>query len=105
MGISWTEKRRKEYKDRIMLTKPWEKSTGARTPEGKAITSQNAKKHFTERKSFLDEMAASVNKLSRLSSELAAIHVELALDNPNVDSINERLEAIAKKLRELEDKT
>lgn len=100
----WTEKRRKEYRDRINENKPWEKSTGARTPAGKAITSQNPRKHFTERKSFLDDLVSEVNNLARLFRELAAIRVELTSDNPNMDSINERLESLAKEISELEGK-
>ncbi len=38
----WTEEKRQAMRDRINQTKPWLKSTGARTPEGKAISSQNA---------------------------------------------------------------
>jgi hypothetical protein len=38
----WTEERRQAQRDRINRVKPWLKSTGAKTPEGKAISSQNA---------------------------------------------------------------
>lgn len=38
----WTEEKRQAERDRINQTKPWLKSTGAKTPEGKAICSQNA---------------------------------------------------------------
>ena len=40
----WTEEKRQAMRDRINQTKPWLKSTGARTPEGKAMSSQNAYK-------------------------------------------------------------
>lgn len=38
----WTEEKRQAARDRIYQNKPWLKSTGARTPEGKATSSQNA---------------------------------------------------------------
>lgn len=38
----WTQAQRERQAKLIRRWKPWEKSTGARTPEGKAITSKNA---------------------------------------------------------------
>lgn len=38
----WTKEKRQAERDRINQTKPWLKSTGAKTPEGKAVSSQNA---------------------------------------------------------------
>ena len=38
----WTEEKRQAMRDRINQTKPWLKSTGAKTPEGKAMSSKNA---------------------------------------------------------------
>lgn len=38
----WTEEKRQAERDRIYQTKPWLKSTGAKTVEGKAICSRNA---------------------------------------------------------------
>jgi len=35
---------RQEYRERINRVKPWLKSTGAKTPEGKAIVSMNSLK-------------------------------------------------------------
>ena len=40
----WTEEKRQAERDRINQTQPWLKSTGAKTPEGKAICSKNALK-------------------------------------------------------------
>lgn len=40
---AWTPERRAEQKERIQQTKPWLKSTGPRTSEGKAVSSQNAR--------------------------------------------------------------
>lgn len=97
----WTEKRRKEYRDRINEIKPWEKSTGARTPEGKAITSQNPKKHFTEKKTFITELLSEVRRLSRLSSERLSVLDEMNVPNPDWDALMTRLEALEKDISKL----
>lgn len=39
---AWTPERRARQAEIIKQTKPWEKSTGPRTDEGKAISSRNA---------------------------------------------------------------
>lgn len=48
MGTSsaWTPERRARQSERIRRVKPWEKSTGPRTVDGKFISSQNALKHL-----------------------------------------------------------
>lgn len=38
----WTEERRKKQAETIRRHKPWEKSTGPKTPEGKARCKMNA---------------------------------------------------------------
>lgn len=40
---AWTPERRARQAEVIRQTKPWERSTGPRSPEGKAISSQNAR--------------------------------------------------------------
>jgi hypothetical protein len=51
--------------------KPWLKSTGARTPEGKAISSQNAKQKLTpeeaEFKAQMDEMRSVLKEIRKFS--------------------------------------
>lgn len=42
---AWTPERRARQAELIRQTKPWEKSTGPRTEEGKAISSRNAAMH------------------------------------------------------------
>jgi hypothetical protein len=41
----WTEERKAKMRLQIREWKPWEESTGAKTPEGKAVSSKNALKH------------------------------------------------------------
>ena len=38
----WTDEARAKQSELIALVRPWEKSTGPRTPKGKAISSKNA---------------------------------------------------------------
>ena len=42
--MTWTADRRQRQRELIQTWKPWEKSTGARTAEGKAKASKNAVK-------------------------------------------------------------
>jgi hypothetical protein len=42
MANGWTDERRAKQAALIRTWKPWEKSTGAKTPEGKAKSSKNA---------------------------------------------------------------
>jgi hypothetical protein len=44
MASSWTPKRRARQAERIRQWRPWAKSTGPRTNEGKAKASRNAYK-------------------------------------------------------------
>ena len=43
-----SQAQRNEYRERINRVKPWLKSTGAKTPEGKAISKMNALKTTPE---------------------------------------------------------
>ena len=42
---AWTEERRKKQSETIRRTKPWEKTTGPKTREGKERARMNAVKH------------------------------------------------------------
>lgn len=42
MAGEWTEERRALMREKIKDWKPWQHSTGAKTPEGKAKVAQNA---------------------------------------------------------------
>ena len=44
MANGWTQERRQRQRELIQNWKPWLKSTGARTPKGKARSSRNAYK-------------------------------------------------------------
>ena len=42
MATPWTPERRQRQAEQIRRWKPWEQSTGPKTPEGKARVSRNA---------------------------------------------------------------
>lgn len=73
MGNGWTQERRDKQAERIRQSKPWEKSTGPRTEEGKAASSQNALVHgersadaIAARKQFNDVMRSSRAIIARM---------------------------------------
>ncbi|RQT51640.1 hypothetical protein DF046_19510 [Burkholderia cepacia] len=45
MANGWTPERRAKQAEAIRRWKPWERSTGPATFEGKAVSAQNARKH------------------------------------------------------------
>ena len=53
-GRKWTAQKRKAQAEAIRRSRPWEKSTGPKTPEGKAKASQNALKHGVRSKVVKD---------------------------------------------------
>ena len=58
----WTPERRKRQAELIRTWKPWLKSTGAKTIEGKAKASQNAHKHGMRGQAWKDLTRALRNQ-------------------------------------------
>ncbi len=56
----WTQERRLKQSEAIKNWKPWEKSTGAKTIDGKEKSKMNAYKHG-ERTSLIKEIRALLN--------------------------------------------
>jgi hypothetical protein len=63
MAKSWTRKRRARQSSAIQRWRPWEKSTGPRTPQGKARVSRNAFRGGS--RSSIDGVAGMVNTALR----------------------------------------
>lgn len=65
MGTSsaWTLERREQQRKTIQHTRPWEKSTGPRTREGKAVASRNAKRSLEQ---IYPELCNLEDELARL---------------------------------------
>lgn len=65
----WTDAAREKQRQLIHQWKPWERSTGPRTPKGKAIASRNAEKPPNPSLAFLEasrEMRFAVGDLANL---------------------------------------
>lgn len=58
---NWTPEQRQRQRELIQRWKPWEKSTGAKTPEGKKRSGQNAYK--TGNSQEVRELFKVINKL------------------------------------------
>lgn len=67
----WTLDERQRQAELIHSWKPWERSTGAKTAQGKAVSSQNVIVGLRNRKKALDqakvELLAAVAKVHELS--------------------------------------
>lgn len=64
----WTLEQRKQQAEMIMKWQPWKHSTGARTLQGKAVSSQNAFKHgmsklFKNMRAMLKQQKELLTKL------------------------------------------
>jgi hypothetical protein len=62
MANGWTPERKAKQSALIRNWKPWEKSTGAKTKEGKKISSQNAITHgtFTEETREIQSLISNI---------------------------------------------
>jgi len=65
---NWTPEQRQRQRELIQLWKPWTNSTGAKTPEGKQRSAQNAFK--TGKSLEVREMIKQLNKLLKDQKEL-----------------------------------
>ena len=64
----WTEEQRQRQRELIQRWKPWTKSTGAKTPDGKKKSAQNAFK--TGNSLETREMLKQLNKLLKAQKKL-----------------------------------
>lgn len=56
-STAWTPERRARQAELIRIYHPWTKSTGPRTPEGKAVSSQNAARPNSLKRQLHDFLA------------------------------------------------
>ncbi|NBV80695.1 MAG: hypothetical protein EBR64_03090 [Burkholderiaceae bacterium] len=68
--MTWTADRRQRQRELIQRWKPWEKSTGARTAEGKAMVSKNAVK--TGKSIEMREALKDINKFLKIQRDSVA---------------------------------
>ena len=55
MANGWTAERRAKHGEATKRWKPWERSTGPKSDEGKAASSQNARKHGMRSREWLEQ--------------------------------------------------
>jgi hypothetical protein len=67
---NWTPEQQQRQRELIQRWKPWTKSTGAKTPEGKKRSGQNAYK--TGKSLKIREMIKYFNNLLRTQKDLIA---------------------------------
>jgi hypothetical protein len=65
---NWTPEQRQRQRELIQRWKPWEKSTGAKTPKGKKRSSQNSLK--TGKSLEIRELFKILNRLLRKQKDL-----------------------------------
>ena len=72
MATGWTPERRAQQAALIRTWRPWEKSTGPRTDEGKARTARNGDKGGAWRieRDAIRELRQTTNELLRRQCEL-----------------------------------
>ena len=66
--MAWTQERRQRQRELIQLWRPWERSTGAKTVEGKAKVSKNAIKAGNSRE--IRELLQNLNRLLKGQKDL-----------------------------------
>lgn len=69
MANGWTQERRARQAALIRTWRPWEKSTGPRTDEGKAVVSRN---HLKSRRSRLRQLMPAL-QLAVLRDDVGAL--------------------------------
>jgi hypothetical protein len=80
---NWTEEQRQRQSQLIQKWKPWKSSTGAKTTEGKARSSQNALKHGFRSESAIanqKEVNQSFRQLEQTLKDMSKATKTLDLD-------------------------
>jgi hypothetical protein len=69
VATGWTQDRKAKQRAAIYRWRPWEKSTGPKTPAGKAAVSKNATKHGQRAASAIAERRSIRAFLSSLTGK------------------------------------
>ena len=87
----WTPMQRARQAEKIHSWQPWTKSTGARTPEGKAKSSQNARR-FTFRKPalFASWLALQAERMRNGKSHASITEIERRMKLCGIPSGNNK---------------
>lgn len=87
MARIWTPEARARQSELIREWKPWQHATGARTPEGKAISAQNrakslarAKQHIADARKALRDAEAEHTRLTGRDTVSAFAQIAAEMD-------------------------
>lgn len=89
MTTGWTEERRQKQRERIMHNRPWEKSTGPKTAEGKLRSSLNSLTNG--RRTRLSEDFLRLLKMHRELTKITFLQMDV-LNAPKEKLTSELLE-------------
>jgi len=86
MSKGWSPERRAAQAARCRQNKPWQKSTGPKTKEGKARASINAFKHggFRVQRELLREMSKTNRQFRKAYGEFAKNEVKKAMQKQSL---------------------
>ena len=73
-----TDEGRRRLREAALATKPWKRSTGPRTAEGKAAVAENGRKHRKGEMSVREQRAA-LAEVNILFAEMATLRKSVAL--------------------------
>lgn len=97
MAGAWTEERRQKARERILKNKPWKKSTGPRTADGKRASALNALKHGNRSELLLSHINHMLT-LHEITIEIQLRAVmfceQNALTNEVIRKLNENKEIV-----------
>ncbi|TYZ53315.1 hypothetical protein C2I33_19845 [Ralstonia solanacearum] len=70
MANGWTPERRAKHAEAIKRWRPWERSTGPKSDEGKKVASQNGLKHGMRSRAWLEQQRATNDLLRACRARL-----------------------------------